>query len=297
MRLSQENFVPARFVLDELGVRDIVGIHKPLTVENVSRLAQISTVDQTRILDTHLGSFSQQTRAVYTTPFFTPSRRKAETSVQFRVCPNCLSDHQKPHILLRWALEMVCLCPIHRVPLLEICPKCSTTFNINSLIRDNPLASCWKCNCDLRQYKQPQTHNFDSAIAFQEHLLQLKIGEVVLLPQARSVSSENFVRIVQKLFLALGSQPLFQSFSRFFDTAFRLQIQLLDDTFSTAFRHTNALSICAWIFANPIARLLLLEEYVQLKIQHTIAVRLLSAFRRVQESIRLPNTVIYQSQS
>lgn len=79
--------------------------------------------------------------------------------VQF--CPECLRADAEPYFRRRWRLAFITLCEVHRVLLLDRCPRCRSPITFHRVVLEEAsIASCSGCGCDLRDSRsQPITRD------------------------------------------------------------------------------------------------------------------------------------------
>jgi predicted RNA-binding Zn-ribbon protein involved in translation (DUF1610 family) len=285
VRLSEANLVPNQWVLGELELNKSIGANSNVSAEAFELLSRVTGVSTARILGLHLSSFGDITGLVYTVPYIIPARTKAVEGVHFKPCPQCLESDERPYIRLPWALDITCFCPVHQSLLLEHCQQCGVQFRLNASRRRARLYECSHCGFDVRQSPLDSSDQFASAIAFQQHLLELRRSDPAHFLGKRSVSSSSFVALVQRLFRRLHDLGLRAALESFDDVSFQKTVLLLDDRFSVRAKRTNALSVIAWLMGDPVSRWRSLEPQIRRHPSPVIGTRMHGAFRTAMQTL------------
>ncbi|WP_026375753.1 TniQ family protein [Aestuariibacter salexigens] len=80
---------------------------------------------------------------------------RGEVSKNFRWCPECFHEMSQlcipAYFKLIWFMKSVTACPIHRTPILEVCPSCNKTQNTYTRVKEMGL--CQFCGHELRKRK------------------------------------------------------------------------------------------------------------------------------------------------
>ncbi len=113
------------------------------------------------------------------------SRRSGRTC-GFQICPACLAEDE-PYFRWQWAVALFCCCPVHRMLLVDCCPRCSSSIHAFPQgllgLRHIPsgalkiyLERCSHCGFDLRY--APAVKAADRLLEYQAaHELKLSGAE------------------------------------------------------------------------------------------------------------------------
>ena len=288
VRLSAENGVPVNTVVEQLGLGNIFGSVDNISSTVVQKLGLATGMPTQIILESHLGWYEDQKGLAFTTPFTSFGRNKTASAREFRVCPECLAEQSKPHILLTWALEITYFCRNHYQPLIDSCPECQRPFSFDSRPGQSFLPEkCHHCGTSLKYRRRNHGIDFRHVVEFQSFLMNLKCLERVTFRECRIISGQTFVQIVQRILGCLANVPNQQTFLKKLPSPFQNEIDLLDDRLSESHRRVNAFLICAWIVTDPCTRIPILQNYTRKHVEYAMAIKIIAMLNRTLEVLQI----------
>ncbi len=290
VRLSAENGFRLREVIQQLELKNVFCSKNNVEIKAVRKLSDATGILQYRILESHLGWLQNHSDLAYAKTFTLWGRSPSDTIQHFKFCPDCFANQDKPHILLDWAFEITQFCTVHQRPLLERCPKCREPLQFSLLFNKTIQPEiCSNCSTKMKIHARKHSIDFKFGLELQRQILSLRKHDQVSPKQSRIIPAKTFLSIVERIFYRFTNLPNQQTFSKLTD----LSVMLLDDRFSQAYRRINALTICGWLLADPIVRIITLRQFTQKYVEYSTAIQIISVLNYAQATLQ-PRNGTYQ---
>ena len=136
-------------------------------------------------------------------------------------CLQCLAEQTIPYQPLIWCLEAVQICPIHKTPLSESCPFCSSKTRLRRTeITQDRCASCSRNICDAPSMQQTN-YNPDEIDCWTAE----QVSELIVCQPAPDEQLSSFNAVIEQLVMrkfrtCLGASEYFGFKPNFFYTAY-----------------------------------------------------------------------------
>ncbi len=274
------------WLVNRLGIDEMVLQGFALTSEAYHALHSLSEITEDRLRASHLSSFADQLNRAYGRRYFIPGSGLNSSHVAYKVCPECLIADEQPYVRLAWALDLTCICPVHRRPLLFECPQCGKPLRLKLHEPNGPIFECRYCGADCRSIHSARAYESEAVIGFQEDLLKLSRHASYRVQGVGPVAAPAIMRMLEKLFQFVGNFPTGTILHNLWRERVSPDFGLVDDHFSFAARRLNALILCAWFVQSPTVHAGLLAEHLRSATFHDRSGLLVRIVPAVQETLR-----------
>jgi TniQ len=254
VRFCQPYQVSTRWLLEHLDLLHAFQGDPETSNLSFQNLSTVSGQRESRLLEAYLPMRVSRGQGVDAFQYMVRGLVSQDTSTRFVLCPHCLTEDLAPFIRLVWCLKLVCICPVHRTVLLEMCPACGKYFGLNLMRNDSSTYCCWNCGFDCRNATVLRSGLPDRTVQFQQVLLGLPGDSDLYIHGIGWVSGRVFLRMLERLFFRLSNSAIFQAISSMPADQLFPTTDLLDDRFSSVFRRVNILTFCAWFLESPLER-------------------------------------------
>jgi TniQ len=277
------NSVSALSVIQHYALEHIVGTLDAITADDLIHLATDFRIEIHALLQTHLGHFLTQSSDKVLEAYTIYTQTKGQNAAYYKVCPHCLRQQSKPHLLLEWALNWTFFCPTHQQPLLDTCPRCNRQFRLNSVESDRMPDVCWKCGYRLSQFRHLYEGDFSRPIALQTQLRHLGKSDQVRLPSCLPITGLRLVQIIKKLIWKFEAISLSGTFLK----SCTVDFSLVDDLFSLELRRLNSFLLIAWMLEVPMKRIPVLQQHIRANVGNTNAVIINQTLQNTLETLQI----------
>jgi hypothetical protein len=254
VRFCQPFQISTRWLLEHL---DLVYTFRGDSETSSLSFQNLSTVSgqlESRLLEAYLPMRVSRGQGVDAFQYAVRGLVSQDTTTRFVLCPHCLTEDTVPFIRLEWCLKMVCVCPVHRTVLLEMCPACGKYFGLNLMRNDTSTYCCWNCGFDCRNATVVSFSLPEATVRLQKLILGLSEDSDLRIHGIGRVSVRVFLRVLERVFFQMSNTAIAREIASLPVGHFFPIPDLLDDRFSGVFRRVNILTFCAWFLESPLER-------------------------------------------